>query len=60
MSTYAISDIHGCFDEFMEVLDQVQFGDGDELYILGDLVDRGEQVGACVEWLVEHEANAEG
>ena len=57
MSTYAISDIHGCFDEFMEALELVSFGDDDELYILGDILDRGPKIDACIEWLIAHDAN---
>ena len=57
MGTYAISDIHGCFDAFMKALDLVGFGDDDELYILGDIIDRGPKIGDCVRWLVDHDAN---
>ena len=57
MSTYAISDIHGCFDAFEEALQIVDFCDDDELYILGDIVDRGPKIGECIEWLVDHDAN---
>lgn len=38
---YIISDIHGCYDEYMELLQKINFSDDDELYILGDAVDRG-------------------
>lgn len=38
---YVISDIHGCYEEYLELLKKIQFGDADELYILGDVVDRG-------------------
>lgn len=38
---YVISDIHGCFDEYRELLDKIGFSDEDELYILGDAMDRG-------------------
>lgn len=38
---YVISDIHGCYDEFIELLDKIHFSDDDELFLLGDLVDRG-------------------
>lgn len=41
MSCYVISDIHGCYDTFMELLDKVNFSDKDSLYILGDIIDRG-------------------
>lgn len=39
---YVISDIHGCFDKFIEMLDLINFKDTDTLYILGDIVDRGD------------------
>ena len=38
---YVISDIHGCYDEYMELLEKINLRDEDELYILGDVVDRG-------------------
>lgn len=42
MSTYAIGDIQGCFDEFRLILDQCQFDPGkDRLWLVGDLINRG-------------------
>ncbi len=38
---YCVSDIHGCYDEFMALLDAINFSDTDELYVIGDVVDRG-------------------
>ena len=38
---YVISDNHGCYDEYKELLDKIHFSDEDELYILGDSMDRG-------------------
>ncbi len=40
--TYVLSDIHGCYDKFLRLLEQMRFGDADTLYVLGDVVDRGE------------------
>ena len=37
---YALSDIHGNKDAFTSILEQIQFTDNDELYILGDVIDR--------------------
>lgn len=41
MATYVISDIHGQYDMFIELLDKIQFQNTDTLYILGDILDRG-------------------
>lgn len=42
MATYAIGDIHGCFNEFQEMLDRIQFDPKkDRLWLAGDLVNRG-------------------
>lgn len=41
MATYVISDIHGEYDMFVNLLDKISFNDQDTLYILGDVVDRG-------------------
>jgi serine/threonine protein phosphatase 1 len=36
-----MSDIHGCYDLYMKMLEKIEFTDDDTLYILGDVVDRG-------------------
>ena len=41
--TYLMSDIHGCFDEYIMLLDRISFSENDELYILGDAMDRGRE-----------------
>ena len=41
MATYVISDIHGQYDMFMDLLYKISFSDKDTLYILGDIIDRG-------------------
>ena len=38
---YVCSDIHGCYDEYLELLKKIKFRDSDDLYVLGDAVDRG-------------------
>ena len=40
-SLYVISDVHGHRDDFARGLDDAGYGDDDELWILGDLMDRG-------------------
>lgn len=39
---YAMSDLHGCYQEYKEALEMIRFSDDDVLYVLGDVVDRGE------------------
>ena len=53
MSIYTISDIHGCYDEFMALLEQIQFNpEHDTLYVLGDVVDRGEKPLDCLRYIM--------
>lgn len=38
---YVVSDIHGCYEEYKELLEKINFSDKDELFVVGDVVDRG-------------------
>ena len=38
---YAITDIHGCNETFRRLLADINFGPDDELFLLGDYIDRG-------------------
>lgn len=38
---YAISDTHGCYDKYKELLTTIHFSPEDTLYVLGDVIDRG-------------------
>lgn len=38
---YVMSDIHGRLDLFEKMLEKINFGDNDKLFVLGDMVDRG-------------------
>ena len=40
--TYVISDLHGRYDLYLEILEKIQFSADDVLYILGDVTDRNE------------------
>ena len=41
MVTYVISDIHGMYNKFIELLNKIKLKETDTLYILGDVLDRG-------------------
>lgn len=41
--TYVMSDLHGHYQKYLKMLELIDFRDSDELYILGDVVDRGEE-----------------
>ena len=50
-------DVHGCFDEMLELVQLVEYKPGtDRLIFVGDLVDRGPAPRECVQWV---KANAE-
>jgi len=53
MAVYVTSDLHGYpFDEFMNLLDKVNFGENDYLFILGDVIDRGPDGLKYLDWLL--------
>ena len=38
---YAVSDLHGRYDLFLKMIEKINLTENDTLYILGDIVDRG-------------------
>ena len=53
--TIVIGDLHGCFDETVELLNALQVTSSDRLIFAGDLVDRGPKPRECVELAMQHE-----
>lgn len=49
-----MSDIHGCYDKFIEMLKLINFTELDELYILGDIFDRGKEPLKILDYIVGH------
>ncbi len=39
---YVVSDLHGCYEKYQNLLKTVSLGDVDTLYVLGDVIDRGD------------------
>lgn len=38
---YAVSDLHGCYDKYQKLLETLNLGENDTLFVLGDVIDRG-------------------
>ncbi len=54
MRKFAISDIHGCQKTFQAMLEkQIRFKPDDELYILGDFVDRGPDSKGVLDYVMQ-------
>jgi len=50
MRTLIIGDIHGCYDELLELFDVAALADGDTVVSVGDVVDRGPKPAEVVAW----------
>ncbi len=51
--TYVISDIHGMYEKFIAMLEKISFASEDELFILGDIVDRGNDPVKILEYIID-------
>lgn len=50
--TYLMSDIHGEYRKLLRMLKKIDFTKDDTLYIIGDVVDRGEEPIEIIEWVM--------
>lgn len=52
MSTWIIGDVHGCFDPLQQLLETIDYDiSHDELWFVGDIVNRGPQSLACLRFV---------
>lgn len=51
---YVMSDIHGCDFEFKEMIKLINFNEKDELYVVGDIFDRGSNPLDVFDFVVGH------
>ena len=55
MAVYAVSDLHGQYDTFLNGLEKIGFGDSDELYMVGDAIDRGPDGIRILQHIMDHD-----
>jgi serine/threonine protein phosphatase 1 len=53
MPRYAISDIHGCLKTLQKLLQQINLSKTDELYLLGDYVNKGPDSKGVLDYLMQ-------
>lgn len=54
MATWVIGDIHGCFDEFQELLKNKNIKQDDTIILIGDIIDRGPKSYEMLKWAMEN------
>ena len=57
MATFAVGDIQGCYKEFCQLLEKIEFSpERDRLILLGDLVNRGPDSLSVIRFAMEHQS----
>ncbi|QMT32110.1 symmetrical bis(5'-nucleosyl)-tetraphosphatase [Alysiella filiformis] len=60
MAHYAIGDLQGCYTELTQLLEKIEFNHGtDTLWLVGDIVNRGTQSLACLQFCRQHESSVQ-
>ncbi|MDY3521949.1 serine/threonine protein phosphatase [Riemerella anatipestifer] len=52
MNKFVMSDIHGCFYTFSEILNKIGFTKSDNLYLLGDYINKGPRSREVVDFII--------
>jgi len=55
MKQLVVGDIHGCYGEFLDLLDKCGLSEDDEILALGDIVDRGPDTPGLLEFFSSHQ-----
>ena len=51
--TYFVSDIHGQYELFIKLLSKIGFSSSDEMYVLGDIIDKGHGSVKLIKYIME-------
>ena len=54
MATWVVGDIHGCFDDFMKILNHKEVKKNDNFILIGDIIDRGPDSYKMLKWAMEN------
>ncbi|GAA0071756.1 metallophosphoesterase family protein [Clostridium sardiniense] len=54
MSKYVCSDLHGDYKSFIKMIETIGLKETDELYVLGDIFDRGENPIEILDYILSH------
>lgn len=54
---FVIPDIHACYKTFSKLLSKIAFSHNDELYILGDMINRGNNSSAVLDSIIKMQKN---
>ena len=57
MITYIMIDIHGFYDDFLSMLEKINFSNTDQLIMAGDYIDRGKQSYEMLKWIEQCPSN---
>ena len=54
---WVIGDVHGCYKQFMEIINSSQIARTDIVIIIGDIIDRGHDSVKMLEWVMKNVNN---